>query len=601
MGSSFFELNIGLTGLLAAQKGLSVTGNNITNVNTAGYSRQVITQKAEVALPAASKGMIGSGTQVVDVTRLRDFYLDMKYWNQNNIQAEYALKNQEMSQVSYLFNEPTDEGINSTLNSFFEKFQDLTTNSTDSTYFEAVKQSASELTNYLNTMATGLSNIQESANTDIESKVKQINSIATQIQRLNVQINKLEMSGTEASALRDERENLVDQLSGIVNVEIEEKELNPNLQNGVYNALDRSFSNKQYIVRINGQELVSHDQINQLTVEKYSTPLNSEDSTLVYNIKWATGLEFNEHSNSLSGELKALIDIRDGNGDNAFTGTITATDDNKLIVNNINRGDIQDTGSIQIGAGTYDYTSYTYDEVTGEIAFVMDDSIPVPLPFNVGAGVTVGKDVSYKGIPYYMNKLNEFARTLARAMNEGEYRDGSNIENMTGSVNSYTKSGETGMYIFSYTDENGNYIGQGDRLDYEKLTAKNISISADLDENASNIPISASENPSESQVDVIFEFASLNHASLFNEGELSDYMSAMMSQVSIDINQASKFERRQEDLVTYIENRRAATSGVQQNEEMTNLVKYQSAYRSAAKIINIMDQLYDVTINGLMN
>lgn len=595
MGSAFFEYGIGVSGLIASQRNLAVTSNNITNANTEGYSRQQTVQRATRALTAAGKGMIGTGTEVVSVGRVRDAYIDTEFRIQNNKLSEYKTKSEEMTQIANLFNEPSDTGINSVINSVFAAFQDLSINASDASYFENAKQSVNTLLETINIMGESLASQQSLINDEVSYTVDMINSIAKQVQALNIQINKLEVNGVEASSLRDDRDLLIDQLSEYVNVEVTE------------DLVPGTTDNYKYTVKINGQELVHHDRVNLLTVIKNEGFQNPEDQDVLYNIAWEKGYDFNEYSSTLTGKLKSLIEVRDGNGGNQLKGTIKEEpqiDANGIVtvtLSGVNRGDIGDSGIITITGKDYLYSHTDYNEDTNELTVVLSDKTQLPVGIREGDAARVGTNLEYRGIPYYVNKLNEFVRTLAGALNEGIYRDGSKIEGITGSCNGYTQAGETGISIITYKDEKENILGKNNEVDYEKMNIYNMSLSKELLESAKNIAISKESNPSESQLDMILEITSLAHKNVFKEGEVSDFMSAIISEVAMDVNQADKYKAIQENLTLYTENKRSSVSGVVNNEEMTNLVKFQSTYKASAKIINVMSEVYDTLINGIFS
>lgn len=592
--SAFFELGIGTSGLLASQRALVVTGNNVTNANTEGYSRQVVTQKASKALRAGGAGMIGTGTEVTAINRVRDEYLDTKFRYQNNKLAEYSVKSEKMSEISLQFNEPSDDGINSVLSSVFSSLQDLTINSTDSSYFENVTGNAQTLIDTIRNIASQLEQEQTLTNDEVSYTVDEINSIARQIQALNIQINKFEINNNEASSLRDDRDLLISKLSEYVNVTTEQM------------LVDETSNNYRFCVKINGQELVNHDRVNLLVCEKNMSYLNPEDNDCLYNVKWANGNEFDEYSSTLTGKLKALVEVRDGNGGMQLNGKVKSIsyDVNNvptIVLEGVNRGDISNEGMINIYGKSYVYGPNSYDPETNELTITLTEGYDVPVEFTEGAQARIGSKVEYRGIPYYINKLNEFVRTMASAMNEGKYRNGEQIEGLTGTVNGYTQSGESGIYFFSYQDENGNVLGAGDKVDYEKMNIFNLSLGREIQESSRNIPISRVQNPGESQVDLISELATINHVDIFKEGECSDFLTSIISEVAMDVNQAEKYKEIQDNLVLYTTNKISENSGVVQNEEMTNLVKFQSAYKASARIINVMNTVYDTLINGIFS
>ncbi|MCQ2978719.1 MAG: flagellar hook-associated protein FlgK [Clostridia bacterium] len=592
--SAFFELGIGTSGLLASQRALVVTGNNVTNANTEGYSRQVVTQKASKALRAGGAGMIGTGTEVTAINRVRDEYLDTKFRYQNNKLAEYSVKSEKMSEISLQFNEPSDDGINSVLSSVFSSLQDLTINSTDSSYFENVTGNAQTLIDTIRNIASQLEQEQTLTNDEVSYTVDEINSIARQIQALNIQINKFEINNNEASSLRDDRDLLISKLSEYVNVTTEQM------------LVDETSNNYRFCVKINGQELVNHDRVNLLVCEKNMSYLNPEDNDCLYNVKWANGNEFDEYSSTLTGKLKALVEVRDGNGGMQLNGKVKSIsyDVNNvptIVLEGVNRGDISNEGMINIYGKSYVYGPNSYDPETNELTITLTEGYDIPVVFTEGAQARIGSKVEYRGIPYYINKLNEFVRTMASAMNEGKYRNGEQIEGLTGTVNGYTQSGESGIYFFSYQDENGNVLGAGDKVDYEKMNIFNLSLGREIQESSRNIPISRVQNPGESQVDLISELATINHVDIFKEGECSDFLTSIISEVAMDVNQAEKYKEIQDNLVLYTTNKISENSGVVQNEEMTNLVKFQSAYKASARIINVMNTVYDTLINGIFS
>lgn len=592
--SAFFELGIGTSGLLASQRGLVVTGNNVTNANTEGYSRQVVKQKATKALSAGGAGMIGTGTDVASINRVRDSYLDTKYRLQNNKLAEYTVKSEKMQEISLQFNEPSDNGINKVLSDVFSSFQDLTINATDSSYFENVKGNSQTFIDTLRNIASQLEQEQTLINDEISYAVDDINSIARQIQALNIQINKYELNNNEASTLRDDRDLLISKLSEYVNVTTENM------------PIEGTENNYRYIVKINGQTLVSGDKVEELVCVKYAGYLNPEDREAFYDVRWANGNDFDTKSSTLTGKLRALAEVRDGNGGLQMTAKIKEIipgvdgDKTVLVLNNVSRADIGESGMINIYGRNYVYGENSYNAKTGELRLVLESDND-PSIFQEGNDVSIGSKLAYRGIPYYMRKLNEMVRTFASAINEGKYRDGSKIDSLTGTVNGYTQSGDTGIYMFTYEDELGNPLGKGDKIDYEKMTIFNLSLSREVLESSRNLPISRVANPAESQVDLISELASISHLDIFKEGNAQDYLTSVISETAMDVNQANKYKEIQDSLVLYTSNRISENSGVVQNEEMTNLVKFQSAYKASARIITVMNSVYDTLVNGIFS
>ncbi len=297
MASTFGGLDIVKKGLFAQQRALDVTGHNISNVNTPGYSRQ--RANMETTTPhkvTGGWGMLGSGVQVSEITRIRDTFLDVKYWEENKLLGEWETKSTQMTSLEELFNEPSDTGINTVLSDFISALDELSKDAGSLTVRVLVQQRAQDLTQTLNQTAMQLKQAQEDMNFLIKAKVDEVNSYAVQISELNAQIFRNEIDGSIANDLRDKRDLLIDELSKIADIRVVED------------------TEGRFRVYAGGRVLVNHIYYNQLEAVKRVAPKNPDvDVPELYEVVWDDGMQFNLGS----GELKGLIDVRDGNG----TGT----------------------------------------------------------------------------------------------------------------------------------------------------------------------------------------------------------------------------------------------------------------------------------------
>src|SRR3954471_11000541 len=147
--SSFYGLQTSLRGLLAQQRSLDVTGHNIANVNTAGYSRQEATLAATPALflPAGGtlngSASLGSGVDVTSYRRVRDQFLDLQYRGQASNLGQWSGRADTLSRAEDALAEPGDNGINSPLGAFWDAWSDLA-NSPNATSDPAARQALVE-------------------------------------------------------------------------------------------------------------------------------------------------------------------------------------------------------------------------------------------------------------------------------------------------------------------------------------------------------------------------------------------------------------------------------------------------------------------------
>ena len=347
MPSTFFGLTIGYSGLLNYQAALNTTGHNISNVKTKGYTRQEVTQTAARALRTHMKyGMAGAGVETVSIEQIRNVYYDIKYWNNRSDLGQYSMKSVYMKQIENYFKDNDDKdrqvlGFNSIFNkNFFETaMESLEDNPGDVSVRNSFVGTAGSLTEYFNEMASNLERLQKDVNEEIRDKVDEINSISTQIATLNQQINMVEVRGTMANDLRDKRNLLIDQLSAIVSVEVTEIP--------VYNTNDpdNPTGMNRYIVSIDGgHTLVDGYERKELycVSREVGNKVNQSDAEGLYDIYWKhTGMKFEPTGNASSGELKGLFEMRDGNNDEYFHGTITECTKDTVTVEDENGNPVQ--------------------------------------------------------------------------------------------------------------------------------------------------------------------------------------------------------------------------------------------------------------------
>ncbi|SEW08847.1 flagellar hook-associated protein FlgK [[Clostridium] fimetarium] len=322
MASTFLGLTISYSGLQAAQASINTTAHNVSNVSTTGYSRQKVSLEADKALNTNSGyGTIGSGVVVTGVEQIRDSYYDVKFRNNQTNYGEYEAKENYMTQIEDYLNEFKLSGFTTEYTNFFKSVTELQKTPTEKSVQNSVINNALSLSQYFNTLSTNLTNVQKDANEEIKNQVGEINTIAQNISSLNKQINYIEANKGSANDLRDKRNNLLDQLSKIVNIDTEETDIG----NGL----------KSCIVKINGQTLVDTYDYNTLTTQAITENVNASDADGLYNIVWKNGLEFNEYSSSLNGSLKGLIDVRDGCNGSVETLATDASGNKSLeLVNN---------------------------------------------------------------------------------------------------------------------------------------------------------------------------------------------------------------------------------------------------------------------------
>ncbi|MGB4658802.1 MAG: flagellar hook-associated protein FlgK [Mobilitalea sp.] len=613
MGSTFFGLNIGQTGLYAYQSALDTTAHNITNAETDGYSRQVMGQKAGKALEVNSTyGMAGTGVTVTGVDQMRDDYYDEKYWGNSTMYGEYSSKSYYMNEIENYFNEVSVDGFTTSFNSMGDSLSELQKNPSSLTVRTQVLNYAKSFAEYFNSVSTNLESIQEECNFEIKNQVDQINSTAQQIGALTKQINTLEVTGGTANDLRDQRALLVDELSQIATISVSEKTIGEGV--GV----------TSYTVKLDGTTLVDGGNSNELIVVPREDKANQSDAEGLYDIEWKGGQKFDMRSASLGGSMQALLEVRDGNNQFNLQGTVSADAGDDFVtltdtnINTIEQLNIPETGSIVVNNREYSYSGF---EVTKDSdgKFIYTFELTEPVEVDVAdAASQVGESIDYKGIPYYMSQLNEFVRTYAKAFNDihrtGEDLEGNagmDVFNATDKVTgrNYTfspleGSEDAAFYDYdSFNSQTGGYYedvpeDQAFYGSYYFMTAKNFTITDELIQDPNLLATASDEVDGIESNDIVDKLIALNDDKLlFKQGSPAGFYDTMIAEIGIDTMKSTNFSDNQENILDAITNQRLSISGVDVDEEAMNLIRYQNAYNLSAKVITVMDEIYDKLIN----
>ena len=617
MPSQFFGLTIAGSGLRASNAALNTTANNISNAQTKGYSRQQVSQQASNALRTfTTYGCAGAGVDTIAIERVRDSFYDEKYWSNNSKYGNYSMKQYYMRTIEDYFKDDGKSGFKTVFDKMSAALQSVTTNSSSTSSKAQFIAAAKSLTDYFNNMYGNLQELQKDVNLEIKQNVDQINSIAEKIATLNKQINVIELSGSRANDLRDQRELLIDELSEIVDVKTIEHKITDT------NDPTRETGGTRYIVQIaGGQTLVDSSDYNSLSyvARKSDEKINQTDVDGLYNIQWENGNEFSLANASLDGKLKGLYELCYGNDKANFNGKVTAVDaandtitvkvtDDKL--KNMTECMLSDSGGeITIGNTVYLYDSWSYQE-PDEYTFVLKND-PKRSPKidagKVGKEVKTADEVAYQGIPYYMQQMNTWIRGFADKVNE-IFHAGTNAYDQAGDANA-------GNILFTGTDHNGRQYSREDLINpknvaggttfgrYYNLTAGNFTINATLLNEMGGDPDLLGTRTSEKvgveecgQIKEVIELLTSKEKYSFRNSSANQMLELVLSDVALNASNANTFYDTYNGLRTAIDNQRTSVSGVDEDEEAVSLVKYQNSFTLASKMVQTLTEIYDQLI-----
>lgn len=499
MASTFMGLSIAGRGLSAAQVGLATTTNNMSNVATTGYSRQIVNQ---VSIgPAAiygSSNLVGSGVEVTSVDRERSFRLDQKYWQDNSESSGWDAKADYLEQIDSIFGTADSNGISTAMDAFSTALDSLASDVSSASERQEVVETGEELCTTLNSTAAELTQLRSDINNNVKTTVTQINSYAGQIASLNQQITVAKAAGGSTNELEDQRGLLVDKLSALTEVNVTETDA------GAYN------------ITVGGSTLVSGNEANQL--ECYTVTDTSSNQYGMYGIRWSDSGEDLDAGDS--GTLASYLEIRDGTG----------------------------TGS------------------------------------------------ESKGIPYYISQLDEYARTVAEAFNEG-------TDDYSGHADGVGTDDSTGIRFFSYEGNSSATLtalitSEGTDVAYKNITAANISIATEVQEDTDKVAASSATGEDGNNT-VADDFVSiLNDAGIFGTSTTAaDFYDATISTIATASAYATTENTRTSAITNYIDDSRSSVSGVSSDEETVNLTTYQKAYEASASMVSTWNSIYQTTID----
>ncbi|WP_426349121.1 flagellar hook-associated protein FlgK [Alloiococcus sp. CFN-8] len=591
MAGLFSTFNISRSGLNAQQTALDVTSHNISNANSVGYSRQ--RARMEASKPQTINNLsfqgdqLGTGVQVATIERIRDSFTDYQIRNESSTLSAYASKSNFLTQVEGIFNEPSDTGISTLMGEFFDSWQKLSKDASSSNARTIVAQQTKTLTDTLNDTAKKLKELEDNARTLIKSDVININSVLNQINDLNKQIRSVEVMGSNANDLMDKRDNLLDSLSSLMNINVEKNSLG-------------------------GVTVTPGDKTNML------------ESDLVTTTEKDTNFRFSYISSI----------VKDSEAPNDFTYTISyyklgdmlsENNKNTIKVSGISEKEFEQLNEGRVLWASVDGTAVKADGTkianNGSIEF-SELQLFAPSSGELNGNITIQKDIQD-----YRTQLDKLAQTLAYAVN---------------GIHSGKVDGEKDALPFFV---NGSLTNSARPWEGENtITAENITINKEILEDVMKIKTKTNDHlfdhtkdnniDGETDGSRALAIATLantlirvqgvsetikNRKDFFDPSKgaelkdngmviesningmtLNSYYQDTIDRLGIQSQQAQRIVNNENALLDSLTALRNSISGVSLDEEMANLVQYQHAYQANAKVLATITELLDVIINGLI-
>lgn len=617
MPSTFFGLNIASSALHAFQVATNTTANNISNVQTKGYSKQVATRQATESLRVYQKfGTAGSGVTTTSIKAARSTYYDMKYWNNQSFVGHYEMKTNYLGQIENHFIDEgeTEPGFSTIFANMFNQLNAVKSDAGNEERRKGFISQAQIFATYFHSVANGLANIQKDCNEQIKVYVESINSASAKIASLTRQINAIEVQGGTANELRDQRALVIDELSEIVPITVEETPVTNS------NYPDMYLGGTNFVVKLDGQTLVDTYDYRSMSCVSRENTVYQTDVEGLYDIVWDdTGMNFNAVAKSMSGALKALFETRDGNNAENFQGTITKTSPSSVVIRPATMDTVESMTMAPQGILILNNKEYTYKGFTAEIGedgkitsykFELEETLDAAqMSGIIGGQAKIGATIDAMGIPYYMGQMSEYLRAFSSRFNAYQQGGVDLNGNKMGSFFIATKFDGT-EYDFSDQSVNTDGVTDPDKSvissisnSYYQLNALNFNVANASIRDSKIFATATTLTGADGQIDLDRNdiadamLALQKDVMLFRGGSAEDFLHCIYSDVTIDAREAEVFRSNYVDIASAITNQRLSISGVDEDEEALDIVKFQNAYNLASRMIQCMSEMYDKLIN----
>lgn len=621
MGSTFSGIELGKRSIMAHTDAISTAGHNISNANTEGYSRQRVQLKEfdplyrpDLERPERA-GMIGQGIDVQSITRIRDEMLDQRITAQQNQESYWDTRSKYYTMIEQIYNEPDEVSVRSNMDKFWESWQELSINPESQAARQAVVTRGESLSDSIKSKWENLMGVGSLINSDIDSTVKQINSYANQIAAVNSEIVRSRGVGDNPNDLLDRRDLLVDKLSKLANITTDRRDPD------------------EFMVHLDGKVLV------QGGVARNFDLVSLTDNNGYEKLVWA---DTREDASVSGGTLGALIELRDVDVRNEIQSLNTMTMNFSDLVNDVHRNAY---GANNV-TGLDFFTQHSFVEnVNGNFDRNGDGVLDHSYIFRFTGTTTLNpqEQIGFEGVmtfsgpsgnvqvPYHptdtvetvINRINDSNGEVKAYLDRNNNlvlkgTTAQNVENpdfvirhvedsgffLTGYSGILAASGADGAYDFASADAVDSLAGAQFAVSPVLNPAGYIEVNGVIKNDVKSVAAafrddSGNVNAGDGRAAV--EIASIRNTKVMigHERTLDDYFADSVTNVGLKGEQAENNLKSHMAIMNDLRTMRDSISGVNIDEELSDIIKFQHGYNAAAKFVTIWDSLIDTVINRL--
>ncbi|MCQ2586293.1 MAG: flagellar hook-associated protein FlgK [Treponema sp.] len=621
MGSTFSGIELGKRSIMANTDAITTAGHNISNANTEGYSRQRVKIREFDPLykPDLSRaerpGLIGQGVDVQAIERVRDEFLDTRIVAQANQETYWGTRSDYYSMLEQIYNEPYDISIRSNMDKFWEGWQELAMNPESQAARQAVVTRGETLTESINQRFESLDGIQKILDSDIEATVRQVNDLIRQIAATNDQIVESRGVGDNPNDLLDRRDVLVDKLSGLINITRDTRDPD------------------EFLIHVDGQVLVQGHIAREFSLE------TRKDDTGLNKVVWA---DTKNDAVFKGGKLGALIELRDVDVRNEIQSLNTMTMNFSDLVNDVHRNaaglnkvtgldffvqhDFVENANGNFdrdGDGTLD-SSYVF-RFSGTNALDLHQQVGLEGVMTLN-GVSGNVQIPYHAtdtVETVINRINDSTSEVKAYLDRNNHlvlkaTTSSSVDNpdfvirhvedsgffLAGYSGILSGTGAEGAYDFSQADAvnalTGGQFAVSPVANPAAYVAVNEAVRNDvMSVAASFVDHSGSVNAGDGRAAT--EIAAIRNTKIMigSERTLDDFFADSVTNVALKGEQAEMNHLSQSSIMADLRSTRDSISGVNIDEELAEIMKFQHGYAAAAKFVTVWDNLVDTIINRL--
>ena len=610
MANGFGSFYVGNSGLVNAQNAINVTANNLANVDTPGYVREQVrfSDKSYITRvnPTLRTNMQqnGLGVSVSDVAHARDIFLDKAYRRENGRSEFYSSMYKAVAYVEDILQEIDGEEFKQSVADLWQAFQEFGKDPSNSTNQSLILQKSELFLSRTTSVYSDLQKYQENINEEISDKIDRINEIGKRVNELNYEIMKVESNGLEtAMTLRDERDYLIDELSGYLNIEAKEN------------------STGQVIIKAEGVTFVDEDGFNKIGLRVkesakgtgFYTPFwghlsDAAKGETGYTDVFDFSMDISTEYNNDIGSIKALLYARGENyGEYEYLDTEAQANFSQEFKDKYAYSKIDDC----VVAETQAEVTYLLHKVI----LAMND-ILVPNKTMSADEIQAAAGNGATSITAYDANGKEYQITSSTKI----------LDTENCNVGADKKIPPEELFVrdnceryteVTYTDQNGNtqtlYVyNEEDEYDTNTLyKIGNVSINPDLLKEVTKMPVYKQNGTADSNGAVDMSLgtkitAAWQQTSMVIAPDdtvpcnFEDYYDKIIDRLGISGNVYYTASQTMSATVASVDNQRQQVIGVSSDEELTNMIKYQSAYNAASRYITVISEMTDTIVSGLI-